>query len=326
LRRHLDQGFLASMGSSGDFPSIPSIFQVNFHRVCDQYWLGVAVLLLETILEISELRSIVARWKADGQVVAFVPTMGALHEGHLSLVRQAKSENARVVVSVFVNPLQFGPSEDFARYPRTLKEDIEKLKTVEADVVFAPSAAEMYPTGFQTTIHNKGMATVLCGNVRPTHFDGMLTVVAKLLNIVSPNFSLFGKKDYQQWRLVERMVLDLGMPFEIRGCDTVREVDGLAMSSRNRYLAAEERAQASLIYQGLSATRTAWENGERSYESLSAKFSEYIARCPKMTIQYAEIVDRHTLLPSAVRVGEQGLVMIVAVLFGDVRLIDNLEF
>ena len=161
---------------------------------------------LDVIFEISELRRIVSGWKSDGMKVAFVPTMGALHEGHLSLVTLAKTENARVVVSVFVNPLQFGPSEDFARYPRTLKEDIEKLKTVDADVVFAPSATEMYPTGFQTTIHNNGLATVLCGKVRPTHFDGMLTVVAKLLNVVNPNYALFGKKDYQQWRIVERLL------------------------------------------------------------------------------------------------------------------------
>lgn len=281
---------------------------------------------LDVIFEISELRRIVSGWKSDGMKVAFVPTMGALHEGHLSLVTLAKTENARVVVSVFVNPLQFGPSEDFARYPRTLKEDIEKLKTVDADVVFAPSATEMYPTGFQTTIHNNGLATVLCGKVRPTHFDGMLTVVAKLLNVVNPNYALFGKKDYQQWRIVERMVRDLGMLVEIRGCEIIREADGLAMSSRNRFLPPEDRAQAHLIYEGLTATKSAWIEGERSSEALRAIFSAIVSRSPKMIIQYSEIVDCFSLLPAAEKVGNVSLVMIVAVLFGDVRLIDNLEF
>ena len=284
------------------------------------------ILSLEVIFEVSELRRIVEGWKSEGNTVAFVPTMGALHEGHLALARQAKSENVKVVVSVFVNPLQFGPSEDFARYPRTLKDDIEKLKTVGTDAVFAPSAAEMYPADFQTSIHNKGMATVLCGKVRPTHFDGMLTVVAKLLNIVNPHYALFGNKDYQQWRIVERMVRDLGMPFEIRGCDTVRESDGLAMSSRNRFLAEEERVQAALIYEGLTAAKKAWEKGQRSLEVLLTAFSQIIARCPKMTVQYAQIVDRYTLLPPAGAAPDNGLVMIVAILFGDVRLIDNLEF
>ncbi len=281
---------------------------------------------LEAVFEISELRRLVQSWKSDGKVVAFVPTMGALHDGHLSLVRQCKADNVRVVVSVFVNPLQFGPSEDFARYPRTLKDDIEKLKTVGTDLVFAPSAAEMYPSGFQTTIHNKSLATVLCGTVRPTHFDGMLTVVMKLLNIVAPNFAMFGKKDYQQWRMIERMVNDLAMPFEIRGCETIRESDGLAMSSRNRFLAAEERAQAALIFEGLSATKKSWAKGEHSSEALRAVFSQIIARCPKMVIQYAEIVDRFTLLPAAATVAGQDLVMIVAIIYGEVRLIDNLEF
>lgn len=281
---------------------------------------------LNTILNIAELRVTVSQWKASGETVAFVPTMGALHDGHLSLVRQAKAEGARVIVSIFVNPLQFGPSEDFARYPRTLKDDIEKLKTVDADVVFAPSAVEIYPAGFQTGIHNKVMSAGLCGTVRPNHFDGVLTVVAKLLNIVTPDFALFGKKDYQQWRLIERMVLDMEMPVKIRGSDTVREADGLAMSSRNRYMTAEERQEAVLIFKGLTAAKSAWESGERSLSLLRGKFSECIQQCPRMTIQYAELVDRFSLEPAASVVAEKDLVLIVAVLFGDVRLIDNLEF
>jgi pantoate--beta-alanine ligase len=275
------------------------------------------------------MRALVAFWrdKGDkGEKVAFVPTMGALHEGHLSLVRQAREDGSRVVVSIFVNPTQFGPSEDFARYPRTLKEDIEKLRTVACDAGFAPSAAEIYPAGFQTSIVNREMSRGLCGKFRPGHFEGVLTIVAKLLNIVTPDVALFGKKDYQQWRLIERMVRDLEMRCEIRGCEIVRETDGLAMSSRNRYMAADEREQASLIYQGLSHAKSLWAKGERSRKVLVDGFAQYIARCPKMSIQYAEIVDRESLVSCDEVLPDKSPVMIIAVIFGDVRLIDNLEF
>ncbi len=284
------------------------------------------VLAVDTILTISEMRSTVLAWRKDGHRVAFVPTMGALHEGHLSLVRTAKAEGCRAIVSIFVNPLQFGPTEDFARYPRGLKDDIEKLRSVNCDAVFAPAATELYPAGFQTTIHNKTMSAGLCGKFRPGHFDGVLTIVSKLLNIVTPDVALFGKKDYQQWRLIERMNRDLEMPYEIRGCETVREVDGLAMSSRNRYLSADEREQATLIFKGMAASRDLWVKGERKTDLIVAVFRGYIARCPQMSIQYAEIVDRETLDPCGLKTANQNIVMIVAVIYGDVRLIDNLEF
>ena len=281
---------------------------------------------IDTVLNISELRRVVEDWKSHGHRVSFVPTMGALHEGHLSLVRAGKADGAKVIVSIFVNPLQFGPSEDFARYPRTLKEDIEKLKTADADIVFAPSATEIYPEGFQTTIRNEKMSAGLCGKFRPGHFEGVLTVVAKLLNIVRPDVALFGKKDYQQWRLIERMATDLQMPLEIRGIDTVRESDGLAMSSRNRYMNEDERIQASLIFAGLSSARELWQKGERSTEKVRTKFLESLVKCERMKMQYAEIVDSHTLAQFGEKLPDKNLVMIVAVLFGDVRLIDNLEF
>jgi len=282
--------------------------------------------VVDTILNVSEMRSAVDHWRATGHRVAFVPTMGALHEGHLSLVRTAKADKSKVVVSIFVNPLQFGPTEDFSRYPRTLKDDLEKLATVDADVVFAPSAAEIYPDGFQTKVQNEKMASGLCGRFRPGHFDGVLTVVAKLFNIVRPDSAYFGKKDYQQWRLIERMVLDLAMPLNVIGLDTVRDDDGLAMSSRNRYMSPEEREFASLIYQGLNAAKQAWSGGERSKNLVGSKFSEIIARCDRMKIQYAEIVDKFSLASTGDQLADQNLVMIVAILFGDVRLIDNLEF
>ena len=288
--------------------------------------MGDLRLIVDTILTVSDMRALVAFWRDEGEKVAFVPTMGALHEGHLSLVRQAREDGSRVVVSIFVNPTQFGPSEDFARYPRTLKEDIEKLRTVACDAVFAPSAAEIYPAGFQTSIVNREMSRGLCGKFRPGHFEGVLTIVAKLLNIVTPDVALFGKKDYQQWRLIERMVRDLEMRCEIRGCEIVRETDGLAMSSRNRYMAADEREQASLIYQGLSHAKSLWAKGERSRKVLVDGFAQYIARCPKMSIQYAEIVDRESLVSCDEVLPDKSPVMIIAVIFGDVRLIDNLEF
>lgn len=281
---------------------------------------------VDTVLTIAELRAVVAKWRQAGEKVAFIPTMGALHEGHLSLVLQARSEGARVVVSIFVNPLQFGPSEDFARYPRTLKDDVEKLNTVGADVVFAPAAAEIYPTGFQTSVINKKMSVGLCGKFRPGHFEGVLTVVLKLLNIVAPDVAFFGKKDYQQWRLIERMSRDFELPIEIRGNDTIREKDGLAMSSRNRYMSAEERQESTLIYKGLSAAKSAWQGGERSLDKLIGIFTDFIGQCPRMKIQYAEIVDCFSLEQASSKVADKNLVMIVAVLFGDVRLIDNLEF
>jgi pantoate--beta-alanine ligase len=288
--------------------------------------MGDLLLIVDTFLTVSDMRALVSFWRDKGEKVAFVPTMGALHEGHLSLVRQAREDGSRVVVSIFVNPTQFGPSEDFARYPRTLKEDIEKLRTVACDAVFAPSAAEIYPAGFQTSIVNREMSRGLCGKFRPGHFEGVLTIVAKLLNIVTPDVALFGKKDYQQWRLIERMVRDLEMRCEIRGCEIIRESDGLAMSSRNRYMAADEREQASLIYQGLSHAKALWAKGERSRKVLVDGFAQYIARCPKMSIQYAEIVDRESLVSCDEVLPDKSPVMIIAVIFGDVRLIDNLEF
>lgn len=281
---------------------------------------------IETVLSVADIRALVGQWRSTGHQVAFVPTMGALHEGHISLVNIAKKENMKVVVSIFVNPLQFGPNEDFSRYPRTLKDDIEKLQSANVDAVFAPAAAEIYPDGFQTVVSNDKMAAGLCGRFRPGHFSGVLTVVAKLFNIVQADAAFFGKKDYQQWRLIERMALDLQMSTKVIGCETVRESDGLAMSSRNRYMSTEERSQASLIYEGLTAAKQAWQSGERSSEKVMQMFSGIIAKCEKMRIQYAEIVDKFSLEPAGAKLADANLVMIIAVLFGDVRLIDNLEF
>lgn len=283
-------------------------------------------LALETVLSVTELRALLGQWRSQGYGISFIPTMGALHAGHVSLVNAAKKESTKIVVSIFVNPLQFGPKEDFSRYPRTLKEDLDKLQSAGVDAVFAPSAAEMYPDGFQTVISNEKMSAGLCGRFRPGHFSGVLTVVAKLFNIVEPDAAYFGKKDYQQWRLIERMATDLQMPLSVVGCDTVREVDGLAMSSRNRYMSHEERQNASLIYEGLNASRQLWLSGERSADVVLKQFSNSVAKCERMKIQYAEIVNKYSLQPHVESLADQDLVMIVAVMYGDVRLIDNLEF
>jgi pantoate--beta-alanine ligase len=187
-----------------------------------------------TLISLSELTDVRNGWEREGAKVVFVPTMGALHEGHMQLVRVARQHGSRVIVSIFVNPTQFGPNEDFAKYPRTLAADLELLAKEKVDAVFLPNAMSMYPDGFQTYVINKTMAKGLCGAVRPGHFEGVLTVVLKLFNLVRPHTAIFGKKDYQQWRLIERMVKDLHLPVMVLGQDTVRESDGLAMSSRNR--------------------------------------------------------------------------------------------
>jgi pantoate--beta-alanine ligase len=282
---------------------------------------------LATYIIARELRQQCALWRRDGLTIGFVPTMGALHEGHISLIHEAAKECDRIVVSVFVNPMQFGPKEDFSRYPRTLNADLEKLASAPCHGVFLPTAKDMYPEGFQTSVINKGsMAAGLCGSFRPGHFEGVLTVVCKLFNIVQCDHAFFGKKDYQQWRLIESMVQDLAMPLKVSGVPTLREEDGLAMSSRNRYLSAEQRVHASLIFQGMQLAKDAWIAGERGKARLIKLFQERIALCPEMTIQYCDIVDAKSLKSEIDNVAAEKVVMIVAVLYGDVRLIDNLEF
>lgn len=282
---------------------------------------------ISTILSVNDMRQLSRRWHREEKLrVGFVPTMGALHDGHMSLVREAKTHCERVVVSIFVNPLQFGPQEDYARYPRVLSQDLDKLSHLGVDAVFVPNAIEMYPPKFQTTVVNRTMSSHLCGTFRPGHFEGVLTVVAKLIHIVDPDVAVFGKKDYQQWRLIETMVRDLAMPVTVIGFETLREDDGLAMSSRNRYLSAEQRAQASLVFQGMVSAKDAWGKGERNRDKIRAQFVDRIALCPDMSIQYAELVDSVDLAPVANPVEVDNPVLIVAVIYGDVRLIDNIEF
>ncbi|MCL2448823.1 MAG: pantoate--beta-alanine ligase, partial [Polyangiaceae bacterium] len=222
-----------------------------------------------------DLRGALDEARAAGASVGFVPTMGALHAGHLSLVEGARRRATRVAVSIFVNPTQFGPGEDLARYPRDLEGDVRKLESVGADIVYAPSPEDLYPPGDATSVRVGGLAEPLCGRFRPGHFEGVATVVAKLLQLVGPSVAIFGRKDYQQWLIVRRMVRDLLMPVEVVGMPTRREADGLAMSSRNAYLSPEERQRAMSIARGLDSASRAHAGGERDPRALEA-----LARAP----------------------------------------------
>lgn len=260
----------------------------------------------------------------SGASIGLVPTMGALHDGHLQLVKEMKTAVDKTVVSIFVNPKQFGPNEDYAKYPRTIKSDIAKLQEAGVDVAFVPNAAQIYGDAFETYVTNDEMSAVLCGASRPGHFRGVLTVVLKLFNITLAHKAFFGKKDYQQFRMIERMRDDLSVPIEIVGVDTIREPTGLAMSSRNEYLSPEERQQASSIYKGLVAARGFYQAGERQCEKLLEVARSTMSEIPGLEIEYLEICDQHTLHGCAETV-DKPPVMLVAARLGSVRLIDNLE-
>jgi len=279
---------------------------------------------LQTIVEIPALDAFRLSLFSAGRKLIFVPTMGALHEGHVSLVRQARQHADAVICSIFVNPSQFGPGEDFNRYPRTLTEDVAKLATAGCDAVFLPNVATMYPENFQTWVRNEALENDLCGATRPGHFRGVLTVVLKLLNIVRPEFALFGKKDYQQWRLIEKMALDLNLPVRIIGGETVREPDGLAMSSRNRYLKPEERPVAAVISKGLRAAVEKYKSGERNPKALIELVAREISGHPAIKIEYLTIRDQLSLAEfPGIMPGPA--VILVAARLGDLRLIDNME-
>jgi len=252
----------------------------------------------------------------------FVPTMGYLHEGHLSLVRRARAENDRVAVSVFVNPTQFGPHEDYARYPRDLERDLRLLEPLGVDLVFVPSVEEMYPPGFQTWVIVEEVSRPLEGASRPGHFRGVATVVAKLFNILRPDRAYFGQKDAQQTVVIRRMVQDLNIPVEIMICPTVREPDGLAMSSRNTYLNPEERRAATVLFRALQAAKARYEAGERDAERLREAMREVIRAEPLARIDYVSVAHPETL-QELERV-EGPALLSLAVYIGTTRLIDNL--
>ena len=260
--------------------------------------------------------------QADGRIVGLVPTMGALHEGHLSLVREARKRCAPVVVSIFVNPKQFGPQEDFTAYPRALEADKEKLEALGVELLFAPEAAEMYPQGFKTWVSVEGLSERLEGQSRPGHFRGVTTVVLKLLETVRPRLAYFGRKDAQQARIIRQMAADLNLDAEIVVCPIVRETDGLALSSRNAYLKPEERRAAIVLYRALDAARREIAAGERNAPRLQAVMRGVLRAEPLAATDYAEIVDADTFEP-VTRVQGSTLALL-AVRIGGTRLIDNM--
>ncbi len=281
---------------------------------------------MEVIRTVREMQAHADARRREGRRLALVPTMGALHEGHLALVRTARAHADHVTVSIFVNPTQFGPSEDYARYPRQLEKDIAALEALEVDVVFAPTVEEMYPGGPEanlTWVYVEQLDAHLCGRHRPGHFRGVTTIVAKLFNICKPHVAVFGLKDAQQFQIIRRMAHDLHYDVELIGVPTVREPDGLALSSRNTYLSPEERKQAVVLAQAVEAARQAIEAGEQRPEAIVEAMRQILARAPLARVQYAEVVDAETLQPvTRIRPGQRVLAG-VAVFFGDTRLIDS---
>jgi len=254
--------------------------------------------------------------------VGFVPTMGFLHQGHLSLVQRAREESASVVVSIFVNPTQFGPREDLERYPRDLGRDLALLETEGTDIVFAPASDEMYPAGYNSWVEVTGITEWLEGTARPGHFRGVATVVAKLFNIVRPTRAYFGQKDAQQAIVIRRMVADLNMNLEVVTLPTVREVDGLAMSSRNSYLNQEQRRAAPVLYRALNRVRELWSQGETDAARLRQEMRDLIEQEPLASIEYISVADVETLKELT---GVEPLALVsIAVRIGDIRLIDNI--
>jgi pantoate--beta-alanine ligase len=286
------------------------------------------------------MQKLALRWKRAGVKIGFVPTMGYLHDGHMSLVRAARKrvgKNGKVVVSIYVNPTQFAPTEDLSKYPRDLKRDLQMCRAEGVDVVFTPTDAEMYPVGssrcddrtaqravptnFSTYVVDENLGRVMEGASRPTHFRGVTTVVAKLFNLVLPDVSVFGQKDFQQAAIIQRMVADLNFPVQIIVAPTRREADGLAMSSRNKYLDAEQRAQAVILFHALQAAKAAVAKKAVPTVRLKKDLAEFITAAPLARLDYVEFFDPETLQPVAQV--KRGTHMALAVYFGQTRLIDN---
>ena len=274
------------------------------------------------VTNIEAVRQGVAEARKHGQTIGLVPTMGALHEGHASLCRAARTETGFVVATIFINPTQFGPSEDLSRYPRQLEQDLEVCAQEGVNLVFAPTAANMYPPGFRTYAEVHDLQNGLCGASRPGHFRGVVTVVLKLFNIVQPDVAYFGQKDAQQARIIQQMVRDLDVPVRLRICPIVREPDGLAMSSRNQYLDPDQRRRATVLYQSLQEARAMVEGGERDAAVLQRRLAARIDATPGALLDYAAVVDADSLQPVE---HLRGTVLVaLAVKFGATRLIDNI--
>ena len=279
---------------------------------------------MRIVESIKDVRATVKEWKAKGLKVGFVPTMGYLHEGHESLIRKASEENDRVVVSIFVNPIQFGPKEDLSTYPRDLERDSKVCESAGADIIFHPENEEMYFKDFSTFVDMNGLTDGLCGKSRPTHFRGVCTVVTKLFNIVAPDRAYFGEKDAQQLAVIKRMVRDLNIDIEIIGCPIVREKDGLAKSSRNTYLSVEERNDATILNKSLTLAKEKIQAGERDSEVIIKLIQEVINSEKLARIDYIEVVD--SLSMEKVERIEKSVLVAIAVFIGKTRLIDNFTY
>ncbi len=271
---------------------------------------------------VGEIKAAVASARSTGESIGLVPTMGGLHEGHLSLIRRAREDNDKVIVTVFVNPAQFGPGEDFGSYPRDLKRDTELAAVAGADIIFAPDNETIYPEGFSTFVEVEGLTDGLCGAARPEHFRGVITVCAKLFHIVGADRAYFGEKDAQQFRVIKRMAVDLNMPIEIVPCPIIREDDGLAMSSRNVYLAPSQREQAVCLYDALQKAKALYDNGERKPGKIISAMERIITSAKDARIDYISIVDDETL--EEIEEISGPVLVALGVFFGVTRLIDNI--
>lgn len=278
---------------------------------------------MKIVSTIEEVRAQVKEWKKEGQSIGFVPTMGYLHEGHMSLI-DAAGENDKVVVSIFVNPMQFGPMEDLASYPRDLEHDAKLCEEHGVDLIFHPTPEEMYGDQFYSYVDMDVLTKELCGLSRPVHFRGVCTVVTKLFNIVTPDRAYFGRKDAQQLAVIKRMVKDLNMPLTITGCPIIREADGLAKSSRNTYLSIEEREAALVLSRSIFLGKEMVEKGERDCKKILAAMTAEIEKEPLAKIDYVKIVDLDTM--QQVEKIDRGILAAIAVYIGKTRLIDNFMY
>lgn len=279
---------------------------------------------MKIINNIKEIRKQVKDWKNDGLSVALVPTMGYLHEGHESLIKKASEDNDKVIVSIFVNPMQFGINEDLSTYPRNINRDSDICEKNGASLIFNPSVEEMYTDGFSTFVDLNNLTSGLCGKSRPTHFRGVCTVVSKLFNIVNPDKAYFGQKDAQQLSIIKQMVTDLNFDIEIVSCPIVREADGLAKSSRNTYLSKEERQASTIINKSLKKAKALIKSGERDSKNVIDFIKNEINKEPLAKIDYVSIVDNNTIKNT--KTIEDGSLIAVAVFIGNTRLIDNFIF
>ncbi|ODB34641.1 pantoate--beta-alanine ligase [Pseudoalteromonas sp. BMB] len=279
---------------------------------------------MQSVTEIKSLRSQIKAWRQQGLSIAFVPTMGNLHRGHFSLVEKAKTLADKVVVSIFVNPMQFGANEDLDSYPRTLEQDKQGLAELETDIVFTPTVETIYPNGLnaQSFVDVPGVSEGHCGGTRPGHFRGVATVVTKLFNLVQPDFACFGEKDFQQLQVIKTMVKDLSIPVEVIGVATQREVSGLAMSSRNGYLSESEKDTAKVLFQALKAAADAIENGEKDFSKVTKNATEMLHNAG-LKLDYFNICQKDSLKPATLE--DNQLVILAAAFLGKVRLIDNIQ-